>query len=254
MTLKMKPLFLILLSFLFFSFGGNKHKNGLALQNLKGKVKCVVEKDYLFVDSLGNNKRDSLLHTYTYFYNESGNEVKIFEKRVDRYDGDTTWSTYDSSGRLSCKTMYNGFSHITSKRYFRRDVSQNKIVIDEPPHREGVTMRMEILCDQRGNEIENNLYENDTLVTKNVFRYDENDNQIEMDCYGEYKKLWFKGVYTYNSDGNMATVKSANVDNKGADSATFRYEDTDKNGNWLRQIEESDGKPYKYIKREIQYY
>ncbi|HTA27813.1 MAG TPA: hypothetical protein VK809_08490 [Bacteroidia bacterium] len=249
MKSKLKPLFLILLSFLLFSFVGNKHKNDLDKYHLKGRVKTCTEfyyynnsgtqknklssrdvddynsKGYLIAVSSYFGKSDTILEKWTYLYN---NRDKMIEEKGYGYNNRLTYTR-----RYNCDSNWVKLFSIDS-------------IVDD--------WKTFYKYDTKGNMIEEGCYKNNMAFNeKFIYQYDALDNLIEEDDYLYNKdSLTQKLFYKHDTNGNEIERSGGHP----CDRYTCKYENFDKEGNWLREIKISkDNIPEEtIIERVIEYY
>lgn len=142
--------------------------------------------------------------------------------------------------------------------------------------------RDENTYDDRGNLIQMDEYVPwDTLNKKEYYKYDSKNNLTEKKGFMANGKFFFKYTYSYNDLGDIIELKTylksdttldsreeMKYDDKGnkTDDTRFmtdgtknfdwKYEFTefDKEGNWVKEISYSEGKPQAITERVIEYY
>ena len=138
----------------------------------------------------------------------------------------------------------------------------------------------QIKYDEKGNEIEYNGYNSDgSLDFKYTYKYDEKRNKIEENSYHSDGSLARKWTYKYNekgnkiegneynSDGSLDSKWTNKYDEKGNEieyngynsdgslnsKKTYKYQ-FDKQGNWIKRIEFTNGIPEYILERQYEYY
>ncbi len=81
---------------------------------------------------------------------------------------------------------------------------------------------------------------------------------IEYDSYssgGEHSWLQGKTINIYDEENNLVESDDYGEDDSIPNTiSTFKYQDYDKKGNWLKRIEYRDETPFSTLERIIEYY
>ncbi len=273
MKSKLKPLFLILLSFLLFSFVGNKHKNDLELKHLKGKVKLVTEYTYSVAKFKNKYQKYNLDCTMEFYYDTNGNLVYFFmpSDYNPSYNAEATYK-HDSSDRLIEADGYTPYGGNYVIKYLY-DSTGNETMENYVNSRITSKKKTTLIYDNNGKEIEEWIYHNDfigknktivytseadNLVEKIKYKFNENNDIIEENHF-----------HPYDSSTNIVTYK---FEKAKADTSQYYYvyyynsigelkfkKDyfpvlLDEYKNWVKRVQYSKDIPYLIIERTIEYY
>lgn len=208
---------------------GKKAKNDLTKENLLGRVSKITESKYTGVEKFGEIQKDSLLSEFIFQFDRKG--MRIYNKSSIKTD-----HKYDKMGNL--------------------------IEIDwlkEDGTLDGKTI---LKYDEMGNNIEYYNYRSDgSLREKQTYKYDEKGNKIEdTDAYFSESKTpdttGFDSKYTYKYDekGNMIEKISYCSSGNICSLTSYKYDEYDRTGNWIKKAEFKDGKLESVTERVIEYY
>ncbi len=280
----MKPLFLIPLSFLLFSFVGNKHKNDLELKNLKGKVKTTIELWYPVNTKTG--KMDTIPEKTIENYDSEGN---MLSSNSYQQNGKILFSStyqFNKPKRLIINKILNEKSRQLNIIQF--DTNLNWISIYGFDEYNSLTDIMTFKYDSNGNNLGHYIY-NPTLVSysidasgtrkdrfplnkdsvidireidgtwqvsKFIYKYDSMGNQIEEETYlNDTNKLSSRSVFKYdNKDDKIEVSRYDEANGKLYIRYNCKYLNYDKQGNWTKQIRLHNNVVEGITKRTIEYY
>jgi len=245
----MKSLILILFSFLFLAFTGDKKKSDLEKAHMNGKIKTTIES--LYFTSHKTRRADSLVERTIDNYNENGNLInsslyngkgiydggdtieylnkKFFIKSREYNGAEITRiviSTCDSNWNVFRTLTYSGDSvlkDIDTLKYANNGLLTEEIdgyySVTYPPDKilgsdnAGFEYRRDLITkykyDDQGNDIEEDNYPNLIYTSKEKYKYDDKMNRTE--------------VRAFESNGRFRAIYS------------FKYEDFDMEGNWQRR-------------------
>ena len=85
--------------------------------------------------------------------------------------------------------------------------------------------------DIKGNKIEQKFIQGN-YWTKTIYKYDDNNNEIEDSTYGDANSV---NKYTYDSNNNLVELKTFSS-GKLFQTISYKYDKYDKEGNWLNKI------------------
>ncbi len=198
----------------------NHFKNDLKRQKLKGNITTVTETEY-------NAAGDSMKLKAVSKFNEKGN-MKEFV-------------TYSPTGAILSRTT---FSYNDSDK-----------LVEELRYKADGTLNVKTTCryDEKGNIIEEYNYDfNGTLFMKVLSKYDGKGNRIVKDSYNSFGALFLKCNSKFDEYGNEITSKEYDSHKSLKFATTFDYDNTDKNGNWLKRTTYKNDQPVAITVREIQ--
>lgn len=221
-------------------------KISIGLYIKKYNDKGNVEESFFY-----NNSGD-LEDRYTFIYDQEGMLVEVSEygtnerlrsKRILKYDSignEIESSRYDSNGQIKSKHNYKydndgnrievcqyiSYKDEFTKYTYRYD--RGKIVEEYCYDSNGNVISKEIFkYDKNGNEIVNCKYDsNGRMLEKSTHNYDKKGKETKSCLYGPDKKLLHKTTTTYDKDGNE--IESRNYDSSG--SMYLKYTYTYENG------------------------
>ena len=216
-----------------------KHKTDWEKENLRGKVKsiCIVnslgEKEYLYngegylIEETvyledGEKLRRNILYTKKgnkikeIGYNKKGKEEYYSDYKYNKYGYLKEWVTY-AQGKLYKKLVYNYDSKGNESEvylYYNKDKFDEKITqkydlknrlieMEIFSNRKEYIEKKEYLYDQENHLVSIILKNDNIIVSKNIFRYDTNNNITEEQNYRDSTLIDTKTyIYSYDSHNN----------------------------------------------------
>lgn len=107
---------------------------------------------------------------------------------------------------------------------------------------------------ENGNQTEYNIINSRGIITlKKIKKYDDKGNIIEESAYNTDGTISSRNTYKYDDKGNKiewSWYNEIGINKK----ITYKYNDFDKTGNWIKRTEYENGIPKSIAKREIKYY
>ena len=202
----------------------------------------------------GYNSDGSLDFKYTYKYDEKGNKI---EENFYHSDGSLArkWTyKYDEKGNKIEGNEYNSDGSLDSKKTYKYDEKGNKIEENEYNSDGSLDFKYTYKYDEKGNKIEENFYHSDgSLARKWTYKYDEKGNKIEGNEYNSDGSLDSKKTSKYDEKGNEIEYNGYNSDGSLNSKKTYKYQ-FDKQGNWIKRIEFTNGIPEYILERQYEYY
>ncbi len=254
----MKNVFLLLISFIFFSFTGGKNKNDLENQHLKGNVKQVKEMVYYTEEKNGEFQQNSIENINILNFDAYGNELAAYGSYsiFDTVTRNIFSYQYDANGRIEKKISdYDGLSErgiskfvYDSAGYLTKQIFHYKIDTSQ-------VMIYSFRYDSKGNIIQKKFNtDKDTAVGENYhYKYDEQNNLTEVNwCWLEFPTIIYKSKYYYNEKGDEITYIATH--DKIDDIHSYLYLAFDSYGNWTKRVEYWDNRLHYMSIREIKYY
>lgn len=235
----------------------NDSKNDLEEENLKGRVRSVVEKSYDAEEKFGEAIKTELYQQKDYYFNEQGDFTeerhRLSRSNPDYFSYGETIFQYDQQGNIIEKKsewISSGFfGEIKHKYTYKYDNIGNKME-ENYYNSEGELSSKEVYkYDGRGNKMEKNWYNSKgELKSKYTYKYDGKGNKTEENSYNSERKLSSKKVCKYDSKGNKTEEIEYNSEGKIEEKYVYVY---DKKGNEIESNKYgADGKlEYKYISR-----
>jgi hypothetical protein len=213
-----------------------KDKNSLTKDNIKGRVSTLTESHYSAIERFGETQKGGLEYKYIYKYDTNGNQIEV-----------------------------NGYSNIPGiidgrerKTIYKYDTNGNKIEESWYDPDGSLSLITIFKYDSRGNQIEANCYNSDgsLLISRSTYKYDSRGNKIEDNFCFPYPVCDSGDKYTfkYDSRGNQIEENRYNSDGSLEYKHTFKYDEYDKTGNWVRKIKFRNDKPLVITERKIEYY
>ena len=110
--------------------------------------------------------------------------------------------------------------------------------------------------DNRGNEMEEDCYEQDGITSRYTYKYDDKGRMIERNMYNSKGRLIFKMGFKYDDNGNKIEQNSYEENGILNSKYSCKYDKYDKSGNWLMKtgFQGFNNIPENIIKRKIEYY
>lgn len=229
----MKKLLLILLCFPMigfgqwnYGFGGQNRNNHLSKDNIKGKVKEIVETKFEAKKVIGELKKSDLKGQWIYRYDKDGNMLEQIWYRKNGELGSQETFKYDDNGNQTERNFccnYKGKPSNSSYKY-----KYNDGVLNEKTEYKDGKLRFRYKYDKNGKETEQSRYELSGTFAgevnqKYTFEYDIDGNLTKESKYDKYGELiwWYKVKYgedgkqinlKYNKDGKLILRYEYNFD------------------------------------------
>lgn len=285
---RLRSVFIVIMSFFLFSFGGTKHKNDLQRNNLKGRVKATTELWYPV--NMKSRKIDTLPEKTIDTYDSIGNLLSsiIYQQDGKIFCGSSF--TYDKPKRLIIEKYFDGES--TRFRIIKYDNNLNWVIQDGYSKNKILEDILVRKYDSLGNEIEEmdffetihvvGMYDSagkvvgqsesdslhkDSIVgmqdvdsswecSKWVYKYDFLGNRIEEDSYlNDTNKLSYKTINKYDDKNNQIQVCGyEEPSGKLHGRYICKYANYDKEGNWTKKVRLHNNVVEGITKRTIEYY
>jgi hypothetical protein len=240
-----------------------KDKNSLTKDNIKGRVSTLTESHYSAIERFGETQKGGLEYKYIYKYDTNGSQIELNGYNSDGSSrGGKYTSKYDAKGN---QIEVNGYSNIPGiidgrerKTIYKYDTNGNKIEESWYDPDGSLSLITIFKYDSRGNQIEANCYNSDgsLLISRSTYKYDSRGNKIEDNFCFPYPVCDSGDKYTfkYDSRGNQIEENRYNSDGSLEYKHTFKYDEYDKTGNWVRKIKFRNDKPLVITERKIEYY
>jgi YD repeat-containing protein len=206
-------------------------KSDLELENIKGKVKCMIEKV-----CYNPTKENCFYHKIVSYYDQRG-----FLLSRDTYDDNVLSNRdsvlYDASGNKKEAYCHSYALGGIEKKTFEIDNARNQI-IERYFNEDGSSGRsMVISFNDKGDIVEYKIIEYDgNLRGTIVYKYDSKGNRVD-ELTPPYTHLRYK----YDEFGNRIE-RTSNTD-EFLFRTTYEYGPLDKNGNWQTMTEASNSEP-----------
>jgi len=255
--MKITKLLTIVSIILFFSnCTDNKIKNDLTKENLKGKVRRVIENSYDTEEKFGEVIKTDQYGQKEFYFNEQGyflqkkerfnypdyfsyntetfkydQQENIIEKRFESNNsmfGESSHKytyKYDKKGNKIEENRYNYKGELEDKVVYKYDSSGNKIEKNNYNSKGELRSKETYKYDNKGNEIEENWYNSEgELEDKVVYKYDSSANKIEESGYNSKGELEGKVVYIYDNRGNKIEENWYNSEGELRSKETYKYD------------------------------
>ena len=281
----MKPLSIIILCLFFFSCKEKKADNDWGKMDLHGKVKMLVEKDYV-LDTTGENKGKHLRWTKIYVFNTHG---QVTDRAQLNEKGEPVFkfiNTYDAAGRLKEeKAVEDPQKHVTSYQYDtikRTTLKSNSFEIqsDDAKRRikytvvtlsqfnlKGILLSEKnwMMDDPSDTSIEKFSYnkkqyknksvlKNSDLEQTTVYSYDDHGNCISEVADTALPHRAIRTIRKFDEKDNLIEEISYEADGSIHSQKKMEYRSFDKAGNWLVQYIHWKDLGTTVIERSIEYY
>jgi hypothetical protein len=201
-----------------------------------------------------------------YSYDERGNMVKVDSWRTKPDAHHIQESSFDAEGH-EVETTFNrltpdGWQTSKSKNVTTVEGGLTSVRTYSPDG--ALKGRTEVLKDERGNVLSEELYLTDAqgeeqLRRKVTYRYDREGFLREVVYHKADARLGARAVYEYDEMGNCTSLTRYNADGTFAAALQRKYE-YDAAGNWVtcvsfsRWWENRAPEPYNVVRRQIAYY
>jgi YD repeat-containing protein len=277
--MKTQIIFLTLLLFLTFphSYAQSIRRTKIDSKNigLRGKVKQVKQDNYVAEEESGKIVQGEKHGNSVTIYNKSGNIIetnlydrdgRLYKKNIYTYDkaGNKTGQVFYNYGSLfewdSIKSDKKGtlieiygykadssFNHKYIYKYNENN-NQTECTIYNPDG--SLNYKFIYIYDSKNNQIEENGYRSNGSLdpdARKTYLYDSKGNNIEENSYKPDGSLKIRYLIKYDEQGNKIEVKNGDY------TGTWEYT-YDKNGNWIKCIDFSNGESKHITLREIEYF
>ena len=271
---------------LFISLLGCTAKKKTDLQNmsLQGKVKQMIETQYIAVEKFGKVEKGDLYRRdgwdMTIDFNEQGNYSKITyfdsygqivgytDYLYNKQNQLTTEQNYDAEGGFSDKRVYsydeknrinqivrlNSSGNLTGSTLIEYDDKKN-IIERASYNARGKLLGKEVSkTDKNDFPIETKIYNSENrLVNYRTEAFDKKGLRRELTVFSPEEDVLMKISFNYDKKGNL--ILQEGTDETGAAFLPVRYEyEFDKQKNWIRRVEYVGDKPTFVTERHFQYY
>lgn len=201
------------------------HKN---IQNLKGKIKSMVEKSFYASENEGKILKKGLIYQDSLSYNEGGfllemkhsNSNNLLWRDVNKFDengnrieehryggeGDLVYKNiyqYDTFGNQIQKIAYNYQEKLQFKIDNAYDKNGNLLTTNKiMPGGQKKTIKKNIY-DDKGFLVEETMYDLTERPMMIINKYDDYGNKIVTELYSEKKKFIEKETFKYDKNGKL---------------------------------------------------
>jgi|SRR5690554_1421603 len=190
-------------------------KNDLEEENLKGKVRRIIENSYYAEYKFGEpQKGEKIFGQSEDLFNEQG---MLIEKRFTNIFGDRVIKKYNDRGLELETILFNEEGGLNSKTIYQYDKDGNRIERAQYDSKGKLERKEATKYDENGNRIEKVRYNsNGKIEYKESVRYDDKGNETEINYY-ELDKLVEKEeyVYKYDNEGNKIEEEGSLYDSEG---------------------------------------
>jgi hypothetical protein len=273
--------------FLLMTFGGfipcfsQQSQTDLEKMNLKGPVKSIEYESYT-VNMKKKKKQKEWIQT---FFNEAGNKTLEFTRETESPELAASHEyTYDGYGRLKSIAHFDMDSNLQTRHCFIYD--STKLKEEEHIFDKDSTLKLKYIYQfndkglkvsidgydmkqQTNNRIANYSFQYDSFGNKTEetttlvsgyttyrYRYDYGDSSQIMIKYitliqGENFESSRSIQYIYDKNGNIVEEQWAYGDEPFRDKSTYTL---DKNSNWIKRVDNVNGKESYFAERKITYY
>lgn len=233
---------------------------------LRGRVRAVTTESRTARSLDGGLVEGALYFVGRETYDERGNRVKVDSWRTKPDAHLITESSYDTEGH----EVGSKFSRLTpdgwqTSKSKKVTTVEGKLTSVRSYSTDGALRgRTDILKDERGNILSEELYRTDTrgeeqLQWKVTHRYDRSGFLKETVYHKAAASLGARAVYEYDEQGNCTSLTKYNADGTFAGSIQRAYE-YDAVGNWVTYVsfnrpwENRAPEPRIIVRRQIAYY
>ena len=261
-----------------------KKKTDLQNLSLQGKVKQVIELQYLAVERFGKPEKGNLYRAegwdlimefneqgyftkmthvdpygkevgYTdYLYNEQ-NEL-VSELNYDSEGGfiDRTNLIYDEKRRLYETVTINSNDGISGSMLVDYDDKENKVTESVYNHR-GMLLQKEIRwLDKKGLPVETRIFgEDNNLINYRKEKFDKNGLRSELTVISPDEEVIMNITFKYDKKENLILQEGTDEEGKAFLPVRYTYE-FDKQGNWIKRVEYMGDRPTFILERQFDYY
>ncbi|PQJ11519.1 hypothetical protein CJD36_006870 [Flavipsychrobacter stenotrophus] len=280
----MKPLSIIIICLFFFSCKEKKADNDWGKMDLHGKVKTLVEKDYM-LDTTGSNKGKHLRWTKTFKFNLNGlliENEQLDEKNKSMFRYTYTYGAanrireergYADNVMATTRYTYDTINHTTLKNFFPFDGSSiliqakyqyNKggqllstimsIPASAPDTGLKIMSNEVFVYDKKGNKVKSIYTHSDSFRETTIYAYDEHGNCISEVADTALPHRAIRTTRKFDEKDNLIEERSYEADGSIHSQKKIEYRSFDKAGNWLVQYIHWKDLGTTVIERSIEYY
>jgi len=222
----------------------NTNKNFKRLEDnrvIYGKVKSITETLYSLKEKFGELQRDGEPSITHYWFDENTNLIK---EQVSGSTWDSTVLKYDKENKLIEELYFDDGTEQAKAVYTYSDANTKR----KESYSFGYIMHINVSkFDSHKNKTELNEYNDDgTPSTKHSYEYDNVGNKRKESVQQPNEGIKWT---TYKFDGKNNRIEEQYESTK----FTFKFDNFDKYGNWLKQTAISDA-PFYLIERKIEYF
>lgn len=214
-------------------------KNNWATNQLKGKVKSIIQLTYTAKEYYGEIREDEFFERIYFKFDNRGNKkytlrdgncrIENYYYYFDRFDNCIMKSRKDDYGYVLEETIYEKTGYVTKDSW-----GGETFYCGKPKHS----------YDKNHNLIKSCFYdENNVYTGKTTYSYNDQNKEIEAITYNENNILKIRTNWEYNDKGQV--IKETTNNYYDFTKTTTEY---DNSGNTL-SIEEKKGGPNHSIKR-----
>ena len=194
-----------------------------------------------------------------YLYNANGNRIERDEYYLNngqRKRGITEIYIVDKNGiKIEEDSYWGNRDSLNYKAYIENNERGQETEKDIFNDKGMLHIKVFRKYDEKGNETEFFITnKHDSVENKSTYSYDSAGNKIEDCSYNKDGSLFSKSIIKYDARGNATEEKTTNPDSSMSPKISYGYEAFDKQGNWLKKITYTDGKPTDIMERTITYY
>ena len=227
-------------------------KNDLTGYALKGKVKCLVQNYFMFLNGPTPKAHGKSIDIFNRqgFFDENRSYTEYGSLDVTRK------YKYDKNSRLIEIDFLNADDSLQSRdvQYYDGDGNDTESIrYLANGSIESETIRK---YDGNGDMAEETEYDpSGELTSKRSYIYDNKGNCVEDRSYNEKNVLTFHNVAQLDSSGDIIEFKTYYSSGELSIDDKSKYDNFDDSGNWLKENTfSSNGDPISITERQIEYY
>lgn len=229
-------------------------KTDLEKENLKGQVKSIKTK----VEPIWTNEKnaEALTKDFTDIgetqYNLQGNKTQTEEYTAeDKVTRKITYS-YNDDHQLLDETHYIE-EQLNQTRKSHYDEKGTITIITHFPNNED-TIEEIYEYNPAKNSTQKMVYTSRAFIEKEIILYNKKGQTIDARVLGSSNKVLLKNIYKYDDNGNEILMSLYDENGRLDSQIKSQYLKYDAKGNWTEMKRIIDENLYEYITREIEYY
>jgi YD repeat-containing protein len=216
------------------------------------KTEKKFDNEGRLIETTTYNTQNNPTGRMTYSYDKKGNLTNediymnynlLVAKNISEYDKDNhkiAETRLDKNSKVIYKTTYK----YDNGRLIEKETRNNKGKVE---------YLQKITFDEKGNETRQYTFDAfDNSETEDLYKYDARGNKIRWEIIKNKKPVMNAG-YRYDDNNNLLEIIVNDADNKMIENKMYEYK-YDNQGNWTRKVIYSDGIPKFIIERNITYY
>lgn len=226
-------------------------------ENLKGKVKSVIDSAYFTGDNTELSIRGQ--HGRKIEFDTAGKITStsawINKKTISADSSDISYQV-DDMGKFEFDRITDRDIDLGIKLNDIRIFDEGRVVENyATAQNQMLYKKYERNYDKNFNLVEFKKFDtSNTLIGRYTFSYNDKQSILEWDLYNNTGLLFKKIRYNYDDNNNETNYAIYTGNGSLVDQFNFKYSNYDTTGNWLTIHKYKNGKPFAVMQRRIEYF